>query len=572
MRTAGTIFFSIMLLHTNAQEAFYLETFDESFGDWTQHTQEGIVDWVWTDEGPGSTGSTYPVPPLNTSTGWAMIDDDHEGQIGMPTEAFLVSPVIDLSSAPPDLKLEFDQYFQEWQNDLTYVGISTNGGISWTEVLINQGVGRDLRPNPELKSINISDLVAADPANVQIRFRYKSIWDYGWQIDNIGIYELPPYELELIDGTISHSGDGTEFGRVPADQFGTELYVAAQLFNGGSMPLNDVIVSIEVFGPNGLPAYTHDLQLAELPSWDTVTVSAMITVPPSVAGIYHATFTATCTEGGQESDPTNNAHHHNYSIEADMYCLDGIGVHPPENERTLSIGTGSFLDNADALLLMNYFLVREPLTVYGLQFDLGPGSQPGGFVVVNILDSSEVVSDLVDQPLEQSELHDITQSDIDAGTVNVAFNSPVLLQPGAYYAGVSLNSISNTADISIVDDATVAQPVRAALINTSSDGLTYANGNAFAIRLLLDGSAISVEEAQGDLHFSVEPNPTSGQISIDMNGHDRFDYELRDLAGRTIRSGAAPTPAMDISDLPGGVYVLKIMSRGSIGTARVVKQ
>ncbi len=572
MRTAGTIFFSIMLLHTNAQEAFYLETFEESFGDWTQHTQEGIVDWVWTDEGPGTTGSTYPVPPLNTSAGWAMIDDDHEGQIGMPTEAFLVSPVIDLSNAPPNLKLEFDQYFQEWQNDFTYVGISTNGGISWTEVLINQGVGRDLRPNPELKSINITDLVAADPANVQIRFRYKSIWDYGWQIDNIGIYELPPYELELIDGTISHSGDGSEFGRVPADQFGTELYVAAQLFNGGSMPLSDVIVTIEVFGPNGLPAYTHDLQLAELPSWDTVTVSAMITVPPSVAGIYHATFTAMCTEGGQENDPTNNAHDHNYSIGSDMYCLDGIGVHPPENERTLSIGTGSFLDNADALLLMNYFFVREPLTVYGLQFDLGPGSQPGGFVVVNILDSSEVVSDLVDQPLEQSELHDITQSDIDAGTVNVPFNSPVLLQPGAYYAGVSLNSISNTADISIVDDVTVAQPVRAALINTSSDELTYANGNAFAIRLLLDGSAISVEENADRLNFEVGPNPTNGPIAITFGSNGLYTFELRDLSGRLLRSGTSRSPGMDLSDLPAGVYALHVTRDGITGAARVVKQ
>ena len=118
----------------------------------------------------------------------------------------------------------------------------------------------------------------------------------------------------------------------------------------------------------------------------------------------------------------------------------------------------------------------------------------------------------------------------------------------------------------------MAQPVVAAVINTASDGLTYANGNAFAIRLLLDGSAISIEEEESDLPITVKPNPTNGQISIEINGHDRFQYELRDLSGRTIRTGRAQTPALDISDLPGGVYVLKVMSGGSIGTARLVKQ
>ncbi len=48
-----------------------------------------------------------------------MIDDDYEGTNGMATEAYLITPVIDLSGAPTDLKLEFDQYFQEWQNDNT---------------------------------------------------------------------------------------------------------------------------------------------------------------------------------------------------------------------------------------------------------------------------------------------------------------------------------------------------------------------------------------------------------------------------------------------------------------------
>src|SRR5690606_35821559 len=133
--------------------------------------------------------STYPVPPLSTTPGWAIIDDDHDGTMDVATEAFLVSPVIDLSAGPTDLMLEFDQYFQEYQNDSTFVGISTNGGNYWYEIELNKGVGRDNRPNPETKVINITDWVAGNPASVQIRFRYVSVWDYGWQVDNISIHE-----------------------------------------------------------------------------------------------------------------------------------------------------------------------------------------------------------------------------------------------------------------------------------------------------------------------------------------------------------------------------------------------
>ena len=573
MRNAATTILCLLGTLAYAQEPFYLETFDNGLADWTQHTQLGIVDWVWTDDGPGATGSTYPVPPLNTSAGWAMIDDDHEGQIGLPAEAYLVSPVIDLSGAAANLKLEFDQYFQEWQNDFTYVGITTNGGISWNEIMINEGVGRDLRPNPERKSINITDMVANDRANVQIRFRYKSIWDYGWQLDNIGIFELPPYELELIDGMISHAQNGTRFARVPSDQFGTQIEVAAQLFNGGSMPLTGVIVTLDVLDENDALVYSHDLQLDEIASWDTVMVSATITVPEAGEGVHRATFTAGCAECDQEEDPSNNAHQYNYEIEGEMYCLDGIGIHPAGNEQTLSIGTASFLDNADDLLLMNYFFIREPLTVQGIQFDLGPGSEPGSFVVVSILDSSEVIADLVDQPLTESEMHDITQADVDAGRVSVAFNGPITLQPGGYYAGVTLNSISNTADLSIVDDVTVPQPVRAAVINTASDGLTYANGNAFAIRLLLDGSAISVDETAALEHISVAPNPTKGQITIGMNDGVKFDYEITDIAGRSIASGkGAGSTTLDVSAMPAGILMLKIAAGGAQRTLRIVHQ
>ena len=97
-------------------------------------------------------------------------------------------------------RVEFDQYFQEFSDpDVeTWVGVSTDGGTTWDEVLINEGVGRDGRPNPEVMDVDISAWVAANPSNVQLRFRYLATWDYGWQLDNIAIRELPNNDMALV--------------------------------------------------------------------------------------------------------------------------------------------------------------------------------------------------------------------------------------------------------------------------------------------------------------------------------------------------------------------------------------
>ncbi len=250
------------------------------------------------------------------------------------------------------------------------MGISTNGGVTWEEILINEGLWRDLRPNPERVMLNISSMIAGENANVQIRFRYEAIWDYGWQVDNIGIFELPPYELVMNSGFVSHSGDGTEYGRIPSNQFGTEIYIGAELFNAGSEPLTQIQLNIEVHDQDNELVYSTELMQASMASWDTVLIGEVITVPTALPGIYSASFTATAFENDMEIDIDNNTDSRIYEINESLYALDAIGLYPPGQEQTLSIGTASFLNNADALLLMNYFAISEPVLVHGLQFDL----------------------------------------------------------------------------------------------------------------------------------------------------------------------------------------------------------
>jgi hypothetical protein len=549
----------------------YLETFDTGLGQWQSQTQQGVVNWKWTATGPGPTTSTYPVPPLNTTPGWAIIDDDFDGVNGQSSNASLISPVIDLSNAPTQLMLRFDQYFQEFQNDATFVGISTDGGATWNETEINIGVGRDNRPNPEAKIMNISAMVAPNPANVRIRFRYTATWDYGWQVDNIGIYELPQYDLMANYGYISHVGGGHEFGRMPPSEVGTSLIVGAEVFNAGSLGLTNVQVGVEVRDASNAVVYTANLNVGNMNSWDTLFVEETITIPAPATGLYRATFTGISAQQDDDDNLENNIALRNYEVSSTYYSLDGIGNHPAGTQALTSIGTASFTGATDELFLMNYYPVSQPLTVYGIQFDLHSSSVAGGYVFVSIMDSTDVLNDVVNQPIVESPIHDINAQDLAAGKVNVMFDNPTQLGPGAYYGAVVLHSIGGTAHFRVVDDQSVGQPALTALIHITGDQ-TYTNGNAYAIRLILD-PVVSVPQYGNLPGISIQPNPTNGIFTVNTPTTGSYGLEVFDVVGALVHTSRfTGLGTVDLGAQPTGVYLVRVQNAQGSTTMRLIKE
>jgi hypothetical protein len=63
------------------------------------------------------------------------------------------------------------QWFAGGDNEVADVDVSTDGGTMWTNVLRMQG-GNNGFPTPNNKIIDITSVIAANPANVRIRFHY----------------------------------------------------------------------------------------------------------------------------------------------------------------------------------------------------------------------------------------------------------------------------------------------------------------------------------------------------------------------------------------------------------------
>jgi hypothetical protein len=412
--------------------AFYSESFDSSLNGWTVVTTEGAVNWKWTSTGPGTTASTYPVPVLNSSTpsGWAIIDDDFDGVAGASTNSSIVSPVIDLSGAPVNLKVEFDQYFQEFQLDQTFVGVSTDGGTTWNETEINIGVGRDGRPNPELVDVNISAWVAANPSNVQLRFRYQSTWDYGWQVDNIAIRELPANDMALVRAkNTAFDYENTEFNFMdysvyPVSQL-AELNPSTTLRNKGFNAQTGVRSSLVVDGPGGNEVNVQTNPATYAPGEETTLPSPAYT-PSGALGEY--TMTYTVTQDQTDEVPSNNTVVNRFTVSQSVYAhdngvVDNFQIQGPDN---LSEG----------FEVGNYFVLQQAAYLTAIQVAIHEDTPVGGTVYGAIYFPSAAATEHPDL-IELTSTVTITQAHLNpiggSTFISMPFSTPVQLDADQPY-------------------------------------------------------------------------------------------------------------------------------------------
>jgi hypothetical protein len=499
----------------------------------------------------------------STPSGWAIIDDDFDGVGGQSSDASLISPAIDLSSAPANLRVRFEQYFQEFQADACFVGVSTDDGTTWNEVEINAGVGREGRPNPEVIEVNISEWVAANPSFVRLRFRYTSTWDYGWQVDNITIVEQFQYDLVAMSSFLSHTGTGEEYHRIPASQLNPTMLVGGEVKNDGSLAQTGVVATMSVRDASDNQAFSATSNLGSLAANTSVFMEEFATVPALANGLYDATLSVSSDQSASDANTANNSVVRAFEVTDSRYAIDGIGIHPG-GSTIGSLGTNSFTDAEDGLKIMVYYEVRSPLTVQGLEFLITSNTAIGGYVTAAIHDTSDVLAATPDfnSPVVESDAYDLVEGDLSAGLVNVLFANPVVLQPGGYYAVLTLYSNAGQGTIRVQDDLTIAQP--------SLTSLIFTNGNAMSVRLMTEGTNNVAAATESGL-MAVFPNPSTGRIQVDLGRDGTFQADLYDATGSLVRSIVlGRTSNIDLSDLAKGVYTLQLNTSAGRSQQRVV--
>jgi hypothetical protein len=533
-----------------------------------------------------SAGS-YGTPAILSTTaanGYAMYNSDgFNNQAGVAYEQAHITTAnpIDLS-AYANLVLAFETQYRRFTDEQTYLIVSTDGTFPtlddplmdisgmpgvfrvWEDGELTTSVSPG---NPTTRNFNISE-IAGGASQVWVRLQFTGIWGYAWYIDDISISEQFAHDAKLFAPYVSSvPGTGLEYSRITQTQVPTEMNVGCYVKNEGYEPMTNVAVTIQLGG------LTYSQTQDELLPGDTMFVDGLIT-SVSDFGIHNTYYAVTSDQSATDGNANNNSSIRYYEVTASDYSLDGIDVHPAGTGVYASLGTNSFTDNADELMLFTYYEVLQPAIVLNVNIQLTSTTVAGGDIFVQVhLGEDILVNDIIDNPLGTSDIYTVTEADVAAGFVTIPLTDPLLLDIGGYCVSAMLFSNGNASDIRVLDDLTVPQPWYGSAIYLPSDGTIYSNGNAFAIRMGFDGTINVQETAQLD-GVNVFPNPSSnGIVNIVTNKGENLSVEVFDSVGALVDTKRFyMNTTLDVSSLAKGVYTVRINSATASSTKMVTIQ
>jgi hypothetical protein len=557
-------------------------TFDD-VNDWvfTNTSQPTPYDWVFTtNQGdiPNAAPSLQPFASTTAGDGFALINSD--GQPGNVDGDGAI--VAEITNAVPinltgytNVILRYQHSYRWWQ-EARGVRVSGDNGATWTEYPATYTVASGLtfpngQPypgnqnslNPQQEVINISS-VAGNASQVLVQFYYDDadFWGWYWVVDDVEILEQPLDDIQILNAWFAgENNGGVEYGRTPINHVDDNYFVGAEIYNFG---VNDQ-TNIDLDAVYTQFTYSNAHPLLESDS----TVFLENTETPTLAvGSYNGIYTATCSGETGGANFGDNAFPRNFEITDDMYSIDGLGLNPAATENLSTIGTGSFTDSDDGLVLASLYNFKVSDQVSGIRVMLAPGTVEGGDIYGSILDTADFWASNI-TPLFTTAAGNVSAADITAGYIDLMFAAPITLPAGSYYAAVDLYSNGGTNDIRVYDDQTVPQPFDASAIYISGDA-SYSNGVSIGVRLLTGTGWIGLEENTLE-GVNVYPNPSTGLVNVSNDNNLENNIVVTDLAGRQVFSTQVNTATtFDLSAVGTGVYVVTVSNENGKLVERVV--
>jgi hypothetical protein len=539
--------------------------FEEDFAggipsDWINTTPDGPVSWKYTTV--GHTGG-YPTASLNSETsnnGWVLVDSDADNFTGGGAEdARLMTPIIDCSGYSP-VKVEFQQMFRRWQNDITTVRVTTDGGTSFTDFVINQGITQTGTDNPDYVNIDITAAIAGDPSNVQIMFWWQGAWDYGWQIDDFAVKEVDANDLILKRPAFS---SGIAYYQIPQSQI-QPLNFHGFVENIGFTAQTNVVMNVTV--DNGAQVFSGTSNtVASMAVGVTDSLGVVAAFTPSALGMHNVTYVVSQTE--TDDDLTNNTRTASFTITDTVYAIDN-GIYGGQwwNQGDVN-GANSFEIGAI------YEIVNSAKTGTASVF-IGNNSVLGSAFSLNLYRWDDMAEAYVGVTSTASV--DITTAHLGAW-VTLPWTSYATLLPGNDYL---LSILCNGGADEVYVGYGTNSSLRGSTVSNDGVGGDWASQPRTPMLRMNFNQFLSVDENMAIENISVYPNPSQDVINIVVNakGQQKVNLVITDISGRIVRSNSSHTIvdsytfAEDVTNYDSGVYFITVATEDSSKTLTFIKK
>jgi hypothetical protein len=552
-------------------------------GPWTLEGPNGNI-WKRATNGPNGayTQTSQRIASTTVANGYMLFASDSantDWSVNPPVivanpvnwEGSLVSPLLDLS-ATPYVEIEFQQRQRYCcQSAPHYLEISTDGGTTWSTIFpTTAGIAGNQDPGTQTKKFNISAAIAANPANVKFRFRHSAdagSSHYHWQIDDVKINELAPYDLRVESAAITSwnastaaTWDSCRYTVFPHSQL-RPLGLNMTLLNNGSEAQDDVVANFTVTR-DGTTVLDQDQDVPNFEPGEvrTVFVNPSFT-PPAVDGTYNVDFSVT---SGAEDPTADNTGSDSFKVEEFVYARDNGSY-------------AGFEDgNADGttLIVGNAFYVKNSALLYSIDVAFGSQSELDAVVQGELRDGSEF------EVLNTTEEYYITSSMLNgtggSNFTRMIFPTPVQLNAGTDY----LVTVQVFGAVRIGLSGT--SPAQSSFIYyispTQGENWFYTTTTPM-VRMGFDPS-VGIEENDRTNGVGLGqnlPNPATGVTSIpyELKEAANVSFQVHDMNGKLVmerfegkRAAGAYRMELDTESLPEGMYTYTLVA----GDVRLTKR
>ncbi len=564
-------------IQANSRNIIWSEQFDNGFDNgWSS-----LGNAAWEYRGPstnpnslsGTRGSCIydgqefgaPINSVTALNGFAIFDsnywDDENGPCGSfgtglipgPHSASLTSPIIDLS-LHQYIGLRFTQYARNL-NASFKVQIS-HGGLAWTQIYSSNLMPNEETERDDLVEINISALASLQD-DVQIRFIFDGSY-YFWMIDDIEIYDLADFDLELKDPIYGdfniNDPDHTtgfefmEYSIFPVNML-QQLKLAALAINKGSQNQTGVIMNAQVVklsepevqvyagASEPVPLNTGNFLTLRMGTYQTLAQIADYEIRYQLDG-----------SALDEDTPDNNEGVRSFRIDEmslarDHRSLQSIFFPNPAYENEIQeIG--------------NVFLITtENMPLHSISAALFQGSELGSSLSARIY-QFEIDSEPSAQLIAESQEVLITESMINGLGEEIMtafpFESPINLSSGAYYASIVSPDGANQAYIGLSGPAYEFT----SFVHYPESEEWFTIPTLPMIRMNF-GEIVSTTE-YSNTTTSLFPNPARDSFQIQIDNSTRVEFN--DIFGRNLQKAMLLNPGLNevnCSQFSSGIYVLK---------------
>lgn len=494
--------------------------------------------------------------------------------------AFMQTETIDMS-VTNIISVSFNQIYRRFNNDIVYVEVSTDNGVTWPAALSKKVNTEAVGNGPTLRNVSTTDfLIGAGVTQGKVRVRWESLdadddygSGYGWAIDNFKVLEGYQNNLKLVN---AYSAYGTELlsaTKMPLSQTAGagKMSFAAEIENVGAVAQP---TSFSVTGT----AYTQtsaEVSLAPF-AMDSLEIPAVsgYTIPTTV-GTYNFMHRAL-------SDNTldfiiDDTISSGFAVTTTTYAVDTYNGP--------STVTGSFngwqnqTGNPQIGTMYQVFAADEVAAV-----QVGIGNVPaasqtpyiGRSVYASIYKYDAATQDFV--YFDRSDDHEIVAADF-GNLITCAFANVPELPVGLYLV---TGGTYNTFPVPIAFSGSIAAGNTRGFNGATSTGLA-SDGNkveAPVVRLQFVQPA-SLSELTSVSEVNVFPNPFVGttEMKFNLKADNKVSVVITDVAGRTVATVPATqmnageqTISIDGTNFVAGIYNYTLTVGNETITKRIVKK